>query len=110
MTDDATPFALVVRFTVRPEAEASFDDLTARTARLIRDREPGTLVYATHQVPDSPRVRVFYELYRDREAFGAHEEQDHVRAFLAEREPMLEATEVTFMGLMDGKVPLELPR
>jgi hypothetical protein len=91
MTDDATPFALVVRFTVRPEAEASFDDLTARTARLIR-------------------VRVFYELYRDREAFGAHEEQDHVRAFLAEREPMLEATEVTFMGLMDGKVPLELPR
>jgi quinol monooxygenase YgiN len=110
MTDDATPFALVVRFTVRPEAEVSFDDLTARTTHLIRDREPGTLVYATHRVPDSPRVRVFYELYRNRAAFDTHEEQTYVRAFLAEREAMLEATEVTFMDLMDGKTPVVLPQ
>jgi quinol monooxygenase YgiN len=105
MTQDTTPFALVVRFTVRPEAEAEFDELTARTAAEIRDREPGTLVYACHRVNDSPRQRLFYELYRDRAAFDEHERQEHVRRFLAAREELLESTDVDFMALLDGKTP-----
>ena len=68
MPQDAKPFALVVRFTVRPGAEAQFDALVAETAAGIRDHEPGTLVYACHTVQDQPRQRIFYELYRDREA------------------------------------------
>ena len=48
MPQDAKPFALVVRFTVRPGAEAQFDALVAETAAGIRDHEPGTLVYACH--------------------------------------------------------------
>lgn len=105
MTNDAAPFALVVRFTVHAGAEARFDDLMAATARMIRETEPETLIYAIHQVDDAPRVRVFYELYRNREAFDVHNEQPHIRAFLNAREPMLEATDVTFMSLTDGKVP-----
>ena len=105
MPEDAAPFALVVRFTVRPGAEAGFDDLIARTAIGIREREPGTLVYACHQVQGAPRERIFYELYRDRAAFDAHEQQEHVRHFLAAREEFLEATAVDFMTLADGKTP-----
>jgi quinol monooxygenase YgiN len=105
MTEDATPFALVVRFTVRTGAEASFDDLVSRTADAIREREPGTLVYACHRVEDAPQQRIFYELYRDRAAFNTHEQQDHVRAFLTAREQMLESTAVDFMTLTEGKVP-----
>jgi quinol monooxygenase YgiN len=105
MTKDTAPFALVVRFTVRPEAEADFDNLIARTTAAIRDREPGTLVYACHRVDGAPRQRIFYELYRDRAAFDEHERQDHVRHFLAAREPLLESHEVDFLTLADGKTP-----
>lgn len=50
MTQDAQPFALVVRFTVRPGDEAEFDALVEQTTAGIRAGEPGTLVYACHRV------------------------------------------------------------
>jgi quinol monooxygenase YgiN len=106
MPHEATPFALVVRFTVRPGCGADFDQLIARTAAGIRAHEPGTLVYACHQVDGAPRERIFYELYRDRAAFDDHEAQPHTRRFLAEREPLLESTLVDFLALSDGKLPL----
>jgi len=103
---DAIPFALLVRFTVRLGAEDQFDALVAETAADIRTREPGTLVYACHYVDGQPRQRVFYELYRDRAAFEAHEAAAHVRRFLAEREQLLESTDVDFLTLVGGKTPL----
>jgi quinol monooxygenase YgiN len=106
MPEDATPFALVVRFTVRPGSEAAFDALVAETATGIREREPGTLVYACHHVEGQPRQRIFYELYRNRAAFDAHEASDHTRRFLDGRTALLEATEVDFLRLADGKTPL----
>jgi quinol monooxygenase YgiN len=48
------------------------------------------LLYVTHTVDDDPQTRSFYELYRDRAAFEAHEEQPHVRQFLSERERLVE--------------------
>lgn len=106
MTQTPAPFALVVRFTVRPGAENSFDELVTQTTAAIREREPGTLVYACHHVAGAPRQRIFYELYRDRAAFDAHEEQPHVKHFLTAREELLEFTEVDFMTLTDGKTPV----
>ena len=106
MPQDAKPFALVVRFTVRPGAEAQFDALVAETAAGIRDHEPGTLIYACHTVQDQPQQRIFYELYRGRAAFEAHEQTAHTRRFLAERGALLEATEVDFLDVVDGKTPV----
>jgi quinol monooxygenase YgiN len=106
MPQDTTPFALVVRFTVRPGAEQQFDALVAETAAGIRDHEPGTVIYACHTVQDQPRQRIFYELYQDRAAFEAHEQTAHTRRFLAERKALLEATEVDFLALADGKTPI----
>lgn len=105
MPEQATPFALVVRFTLRPGAESQFDALVADTAAGIRDHEPGTLVYACHTVQGQPRQRLFYELYQDRAAFDAHEQTPHTRRFLAEREALLEDKEVDFLGLAGGKTP-----
>jgi quinol monooxygenase YgiN len=104
---DTQPFALVVRFTVRPGSEAAFDDLIASTTAGIRTHEPGTLVYACHTVEGSPRERIFYELYADRAAFEAHEAQEHTRHFLAARKPLLESTVVDFLSLADGKTPAQ---
>lgn len=105
MREEAAPFALVVRFMVRPGSEEAFDRLTQETASGVRECEYDTLIYACHMVQGNPRQRIFYELYRDRAAFERHETQEHVRRFLAEREAMLESTEVDFLTLQDGKTP-----
>jgi quinol monooxygenase YgiN len=73
------------------------------TAR-IRAEEPGTLLYLCHVVQGEPGARIFYELYADREAFQAHEEQAHVKAFLAERQNhMAGPVRVEFLDRLDGK-------
>ena len=91
-------FALIVRFDCRDEAAArQFDELTAEVVRGITENEPGTLVYATHAVADEPLARVFYEVYRDRDAFQAHETAGHVRRFHARKDPLLVATRVEFL-------------
>jgi quinol monooxygenase YgiN len=99
-------FGLMVRFTCTDEQSAdAFDRLVAETIEKIRTEEPGTLVYTSHRVDGAPLQRIFYELYCDRAAFDAHEEQAHTRRFLAAREELLASTEVDFLDLLDGKGP-----
>jgi quinol monooxygenase YgiN len=96
-------FGLVVRFQIKAGHEQLFDELVAVTLAGIRDREPATLVYASHAVQGEPRTRVFYELYRDRDAFDAHEAQNHVRHFLSARDEHVESFTVDFLDLVDAK-------
>ncbi|MHB9860249.1 putative quinol monooxygenase [Streptomyces sp. YIM S03343] len=97
-------FGLFVRFTCKDAAAATaFDDLVARTGERIRANEPGTLIYTVHRVDGRPLERVFYELYRDEDAFEDHESQDYVRAFLTEREQYLAAKEVDRLEFVSGK-------
>ncbi len=90
-------FGLMVRFRLREGGAAGFDALVAETLPLIREREPGTLVYAIHAVTGEPQQRIFYELYADETAFGEHEAQPHVQRFLAERAQYLEGFDVDFL-------------
>jgi quinol monooxygenase YgiN len=85
----AAMFGLVVRFTLTEDGASGFDQLVKELVPSIQRDEPGTIVYATHTVEGQPNLRVFYELYRDREAFDEHERQAHTRRFLAEREQYL---------------------
>lgn len=97
-------FGLVVRFTLKVGQGEAFDALARETLPLVRAEEPGTLVYTCHEVHDEPDARVFYELYRDRDAFDAHERTNHVVRFLREREQHLAAEpRVEFLDLQDGK-------
>jgi quinol monooxygenase YgiN len=97
-------FALVVRFELRgADQAADFDQLVAETGEGIAAHEPGTLVYATHLVDGSPLSRVFYEVYRDREAFEEHERQPHTRRFLDERSRYVESTRVEFVTPVTAK-------
>ncbi|NJQ04536.1 putative quinol monooxygenase [Streptomyces lonarensis] len=98
-------FGLYVRFTLRDDrAAAGFDALVAATAPKIASEEPGTLTYLVHTVEGEPLVRVFYELYADRAAFEAHEEQPHVKHFLAERGQYLTDVQVSFLDATTGKL------
>jgi quinol monooxygenase YgiN len=97
-------FGLMVRFTCKdPESAEGFDKLVAETVPRVRQHEPGTVVYAVHAVEGKPLERIFYELYRDRAALEAHQEQEHTRRFLAEREQYLAAREVDRLSLLVGK-------
>jgi quinol monooxygenase YgiN len=92
-------FALVVRFDCRDEAAATrFDELTAEAVQDITDLEPGTLLYATHAVEGEPLARVFYEVYRDRDAFQAHESAEHVQRFHARKDPLLVGRRVELLA------------
>ncbi len=102
-------FGLVVRFSLSSEdAAAAFDELCERTMEGIKAHEPGTLAYVRHVPVDEPLTRVFYELYADRDAFEAHEAQQHTRRFLAEREQYLVGVEVTFLEAAGGKLTAQL--
>lgn len=78
-------FALLVRFSVRAGHEDAFDTLVAQTLAAITTDEPDTIIYASHTQDREPRVRVFYECYRNHDAFQAHEAAPHTRRFLTER-------------------------
>lgn len=103
----STQFALVVRFTCHDQESAEgFDALIKETLEGIKANEPGTLAYVVHNVVDEPLVRVFYELYADRAAFEAHEQQPHTRNFLTSREQYTASVEVTWLSGATGKAPL----
>lgn len=89
----------IVIFTLREGAARPFDRLVELVVDAIHQTEPGTLVYACHAVADAPQQRIFYELYRDREAMQEHERQPHVRRFIAEREEYVLATNVVRLKL-----------
>lgn len=92
-------FALVVRFDCRDAASAQrFDELTTAVVDEITAREPDTLLYAAHTVEGEPLARVFYEVYRDRQAFQTHETAEHVRRFHTAKDPLLVNTRVEFLG------------
>ena len=90
-------FGLVVRFHLTPGAAEGFDRLVAETVPEIAKHEPGTLIYTVHEVDGQPGQRVFYELYADRAAFDAHEQQPHTLRFLAERGQYLASYDVDFV-------------
>ena len=97
-------FGLCVRFTCKDEASAeAYDRLVAETIEGIKANEPGTLVYASHLVDGQPLQRIFYELYRDKAAFEAHEAAPHTRRYLEERDQHLASTEVDRLTVQTGK-------
>jgi quinol monooxygenase YgiN len=97
-------YALAVRFTCKDQASAeAYDRLVAETIEQIKAHEPGTIVYASHTVRDQPLQRIFYELYRDKDAFDAHGAAPHTQRYLAERDQYLAATEVDWLTLQEGK-------
>lgn len=99
-------FGLYARFTCKDLAAAkAYDALVAETVERIRDSEPGTVIYAVHEVEGEPLMRAHYELFADRAAFEAHEAAPHTRHYLAQRGKFLAAEDVDWLRLEHGKVP-----
>ena len=68
-------------------------------------------MYVIHLVPNAPLQRIFYEVYRDRAAFDAHEGQPYMQRFVAGRRALVLATNVIELRLKYAKVaPLPAPQ
>jgi quinol monooxygenase YgiN len=97
-------FGLVVRFDLKDGTGEVFDALTSEAVAHIKEAEPGTLVYACHAVEGDAEARIFYELYRDKDAFEAHERHEHVRRFHEKKAQYLSGEpRVEFLSLQLGK-------
>ncbi len=100
----ARPYGRIVIFTLLEDRVADFDRLAEQTAEEVRTGEPDTLVYVIHLVPNAPMQRIFYEIYRDRDAFDSHESQPYMQRFAAERRSCVLATNVIELRLKYAKV------
>jgi quinol monooxygenase YgiN len=100
----APPYGRILIFTLLEDRVAEFDRLAEQAAEEVRVREPGTLVYVIHLVPNAPMQRIFYEIYRDRAAFDSHENQPYMKRFVADRRSCVLATNVIELRLKYAKV------
>jgi quinol monooxygenase YgiN len=107
----APPYGRILIFTLLDDRDADFDRLAEQAAEEVRTREPDTLVYVIHLVPNAPMQRIFYEIYRDRAAFDSHENQPYMMRFVADRRACVLATNVIELRLKYAKVaPLPNPQ
>jgi quinol monooxygenase YgiN len=107
----APPYGRILIFTLLDDRVADFDRLAEQAAEEVRTREPDTLVYVIHLVPNAPMQRIFYEIYRDRAAFDSHENQPYMKRFVADRRACVLATNVIELRLKYAKVaPLPNPQ
>jgi quinol monooxygenase YgiN len=100
----APPYGRILIFTLLDDRVADFDRLAEQAAEEVRTREPDTLVYVIHLVPNAPMQRIFYEIYRDRAAFDSHENQPYMMRFVADRRACVLATNVIELRLKYAKV------
>jgi quinol monooxygenase YgiN len=107
----APPYGRILIFTLLDDRDADFDRLAEQAAEEVRTREPDTLVYVIHLVPNAPMQRIFYEIYRDRAAFDSHENQPYMKRFVADRRACVLATNVIELRLKYAKIsPLPNPQ
>ena len=60
--------------------------LLAEQAAVVREAEPGCLVYRPHRCTTDPELFVFYEQYVDDAAFEAHRRAPHLASYRERRE------------------------
>lgn len=75
--------------------------LLSEQAAVVRQQEPGCLVYRPHRSTRDPDLFLFYEMYTDEAAFDAHRKAPHLAAFRDRRERE---------GLLEGAVEVDLFR
>jgi quinol monooxygenase YgiN len=77
-------YVLNVRMTAREGEEERAVELIGQLATASR-QEPGNVHYITHRSVEDPRTFMFYEQYRDEDAFKAHGQTEHFKSIALEQ-------------------------
>jgi len=75
--------------------------LLVEQAAVVRNAEPGCLIYRVHRSTADPELFLFYETYKDDAAFDFHRQAPHLAAYRQRREKE---------GLTDGGAVVEVFR
>ena len=68
---------VIVSLQVKPDMVDQFLETIGETSRASRRDEPGCLRFDVVRDNDDPHHYLFYEVYRDADAFAAHRDSDH---------------------------------
>jgi autoinducer 2-degrading protein len=71
----------LARFVVKPGKRDEFLEIVRLSARIAKEREPGTLRLDVWEVEGEPDVVYGYECYTDQAAFEAHIKNEAVQKF-----------------------------
>jgi len=74
---------LIVRLQVKPEYREQFIEAGLVDARGSAETEPGCARFDFLQDETDPNTFYFYEVYKDDDAFAAHQKTEHFAAFRA---------------------------
>jgi len=94
----------IVIYTLLDGSVPAFDAMIGSVTEQVRAGEPGTLVFIVHAVPSAPQQRILYEVYRDRDAYQAHQQQPYLTRFEQDRREHVLATNVIELSLQPAKV------
>lgn len=81
---------IVCRVLVKEGQEIAFIDVAQKLVDATR-QETGNISYNLYQSPFDPQSFIFYEEYKDDEAFNFHANSEHFKAFAAAIPDMLAA-------------------
>jgi quinol monooxygenase YgiN len=70
--------SLLARFKLNMEKEAEAIQTLKELCAAVEKNEPGALVYLCSRVAKKPDEIVFFEVYKDEEAFKAHSKAPHL--------------------------------
>jgi quinol monooxygenase YgiN len=99
-------YGQIAIYTLLDEGAEEFDQLSTRVVEQVQAKERGTLVYVVHGVPSAPLQRILYEVYRDRAAYDEHTRQPYIADFKSQCKPLVLATNVIELGVMQAKMSL----
>ncbi|HEY7487911.1 MAG TPA: antibiotic biosynthesis monooxygenase [Streptosporangiaceae bacterium] len=98
-------YGQITVYTLLDGREAAFDRLSREAVQAAQHGgEPGTLIFACHEVVGAPTQRIFYQLFRDQAAFEEHQRQPYVRQFMADSRSHVIATNIIELRLDAAKV------
>jgi (4S)-4-hydroxy-5-phosphonooxypentane-2,3-dione isomerase len=97
--------AILVEFTIRPDAVTRFHALIVANATRSLADEPGCRQFDVLWFEDAPGRVVLYEIYDDDRAYELHLSTPHYRSFAAAAEPLIETRSIRrlqFVSLAAG--------
>lgn len=98
-------FAVIVAFTVKPEARAAFTALVRDNARQSITLEPDCQRFDVLEPADRATEVWLYEIYVDRAAFDRHLQMPHFQSFDAATRDMVTAKTVIAARLEENVKP-----
>jgi len=81
---------IVARLRAKEGKEKEMEQALLKMFPKVREQEPGTLRYIMHRAKEDPRLFLFYEKYKDQEAFQHHSSTPYFKELFNTIGPLME--------------------